>query len=153
MSTELRRWRGRFRRAGETKAGGETRAPPTGQQWCEPAAGAFPFPAPGSLRPGVLLAGGPAARPPPVAAAMAGPWTAAVCVPRILELLLGVSPGRRSRGPGGAERPWRGSPSLARPPGLCSAAACRAGKGPGDPEGKVEAPEWWYHSRLPSQFA
>lgn len=104
--------------------------PPRGPRWCGPAAGAFAFPAPRRLRPGLLLAGGPAARPPPVGAAMVGSGAAAGCVRLLLELLRWVSPGLGSRGPGGAERLRRGKlagAQSARP--ACAQLLLAAGKG------------------------
>lgn len=89
--------------------------------------------------PGLLLAGWPAARPPPVSGEMAVPGAAAGGVRRVLEQLRWVSPGLG--GLAGAERLRRGKPELSAPgrPGLgcCSP----RGKGPEDPEGQVDAPD------------
>lgn len=75
--------------------------------------------------PGLLLAGRPAARPPPVGAEMAGPWAAAGCARRVLEQLRRVSPGLRAAGPVGrsgcGREGSRSSSAPARPVlGRCS---------------------------------
>lgn len=143
VSAELGRGRGGVSTApARPRPGVRGRLPPRGPRWCGPAAGAFAFLAPRRLRPGLLLAGGPAARPPPVGAAMMGSGAAAGCVRLLLELLRWVSPGLGSRGPGGAERVRRGKlagAQRARP--ACTRLLFAAGKGAGDPEGNVELPE------------
>lgn len=95
-------------------------------RWCVRVPSAAP------IAPGLLLAGGPAARPPPVGAEMAGPGAAAGCARRVLEQLRRVSSGLGSRGPAGAEQLRQGSRSSSAPGRpACTRPLLAAGKGAG----------------------
>lgn len=98
-------------------------------------------PRPAPNEPGLLLAGGPAARPPPVGAEMAGPGAAAGCARQVLEQLRRVSPGLGSSGPGGAGRLRQGSRSSSAPARPVLSHCSPRGKRPGDREGNVDVPK------------